>query len=143
MRKLIGNPNWKTGGNNSIPGGLNNGKEIVGAYYQKTGANYKCKAYTDFRELFEKEKDLDAIQVMTPDHLHGIMCAAALKRKIAVSVHKPLSNRLLEGRKVFEMALKSDAVTHLQPWDSNGEDMPEIMEWTIAGSIGELQEVHN
>ncbi len=35
MRKLIGNPNWTTGGNNTIPGGLDNGKEIVDAYYAK------------------------------------------------------------------------------------------------------------
>lgn len=143
MRKLMGNPGWTTGGNNSVPGGLNNGKEIVDAYYAKTGANYTCKAYTDFRELFEKEKDLDAVQVMTPDHLHGIICAAALKRNIAVSVHKPLSNRLMEGRKVFKMAEQSDAITHLQPWDSNGEDMPKIMEWINDGAIGKLQEIHN
>lgn len=143
MRKLIGNPNWTTGGNNTIPGGLDNGKEITDAYYAKTGKNYKCNAYTDFRELFEKEKDLDAIQVMTPDHLHGIICAAALKRNIAVSVHKPLSNRLIEGKKVFDMAHKSNATTHLQPWDSNGSGMPKVMEWINSGAIGELQEVHN
>ncbi|HSH19727.1 MAG TPA: hypothetical protein VLA03_04710, partial [Draconibacterium sp.] len=59
MRRLIGNPNWNTGGNNTIPGGLDNGKEIVDAYYAKeTGAKNNCRAYTDFRELFEKEKDL-------------------------------------------------------------------------------------
>ena len=58
MRKLIGNPNWTTGGNNTIPGGLDNGKEIVDAYYAKTGKNYKCNPYTDFRELFEKEKEI-------------------------------------------------------------------------------------
>jgi len=143
MRKLINNPNWTTGGNNSVPGGLDNGKEIVDAYYAKEGKSYKCKAYTDFRELFEKEKDLDAVQVMTPDHLHGIICAAALKRNIAVSVHKPLSNRLLEGQKVIKMANRSEAITHLQPWDSNGPDMPKVMEMINDGLIGELKEVHN
>lgn len=144
MRKLIGKPNWNTGGNNTIPGGLDNGKEIVEAFYEKeTGAKNNCRAYTDFRELFEKEKDLDAVQLMTPDHLHGVISTAALKRNIAVSVHKPLSNRLVEGKKVVDLATKSDAVTHLQPWDSNGEDMPKIMEWINSGAIGELQEVHN
>jgi len=143
MRKLIGNPNWNTGGNNTIPGGLDNGKEIVDAYYTKTGQNYKCNAYTDFRELFEKEKDLDAVQVMTPDHLHGLIATAALKRDIAVTVHKPLANRLMEGKKVVDLANKSKATTHLMPWDSNGPDMPKIMEWIDNGVIGELQEVHN
>ncbi len=144
MRKLIGKPNWNTGGNNTIPGGLDNGKEIVDAYYEKeTGKKYDCKAYTDFRELFEKEKDLDGVQIMTPDHLHGLITTAALKRDIAVSVHKPLSNRLHEGKKVIDLAHKSNATTHFQPWDSNGEDMPKIMEWINSGAIGKLKEVHN
>lgn len=144
MRELIGKPNWNTGGNNTIPGGLDNGKEIVDGYYEKTtGKKYNCHAYTDFRELFEKEKDLNAVQVMTPDHLHGIISAAAIKRNIGVSVHKPLSNRLIEGRKVYEMAMKSKATTHLLPWDSNGEDMPKIMEWINSGAIGTLKEIHN
>ena len=110
---------------------------------KQTGTKSNCKAYTDFRELFAKEKDLNAVQVMTPDHFHGIISAAALKRNIAVSVHKPLSNRLLEGKKVIDLALKSKATTHLLPWDSNGEDMPKIMEWINSGAIGELKEVHN
>lgn len=144
LRKVIGNPNWNTGGNNTIPGGLDNGKEIVDAYYAKeTGKKYDCHAYTDFRELFEKEKDLDAVQVMTPDHLHGVISAAALKRNIGVSVHKPLSNRLLEGKKVVDLAHKSEATTHLLPWDSNGPDMPKVMEWINSGAIGKLKEVHN
>lgn len=144
LRELIGNPNWNTGGNNTVPGGLDNGKEIVDAYYTKqTGKKYNCKAYTDFRELFEKEKDLNAVQVMTPDHLHGLISTAALKRNIAVSVHKPLSNRLLEGKKVVDLAFKSSATTHLLPWDSNGPDMPKVMDWINNGAIGKLREVHN
>lgn len=144
LRKVIGNPNWNTGGNNTIPGGLDNGKEIVEAYYAKTtGKNYTCKGYTDFRELFEKEKDLNAVQVMTPDHLHGIISTAAMKRNIGVSVHKPLSNRLHEGKKVVDLAFKSDVTTHLLPWDSNGPDMPKVMEWINSGAIGQLKEIHN
>lgn len=144
MRKLIGNPAWNTGGNNTIPGGLDNGKEIVEAFYALEKKNkYKgCAAYTDFRELFEKESGLDAVQVMTTDHVHGVISAAALKRNIAISMHKPLSNRLKEGRKVVDMAQNSDAVTHLMPWDSNG-NMDQIMEWINSGAIGELKEVHN
>jgi hypothetical protein len=33
MRKTIGKPNWETGGNNTVPGGLDNGKELVDGYY--------------------------------------------------------------------------------------------------------------
>jgi len=145
MRETIGNPNWTTGGDNTIPGGRDNGKEIVDAYYAKSKSvdDYKaCKAYADFRELFEKEKGIDAVKVMTPDHLHGLIATAALKRGIAITMHKPIANRLVEGHKVIEMAKKTDVVTHLIPWDSNGS-MDQIMSWINSGTIGQLKEVHN
>lgn len=145
MRKLIGNPNWDTGGDNTIPGGLDNGKEIVDAYYASINSKNilkGCKAYTDFRELFAKESGIDAVQVMATDHAHGVIATAALKRNIAVTMHKPIANRLIEGKKVIDLAHQSNAVTHLMPWDSNGS-MDQIMAWINKGAIGELQEVHN
>ena len=44
---------------------------------------------------------------------------------------------------MYEMAMESNVTTHLQPWDSNGEEMPKIMEWINGGAIGTLKEVHN
>lgn len=145
MRNFIGDPNWETGGNNTIPGGLDNGKELVERYYanKRPKEKYKgCKAYTDFRELFEKEKDLDAVQVMATDHVHGVIAAAALKRGISVTMHKPVANRLIEGKKVIDLAHKTEATTHLMAWDSNG-NMDQIMAWINGGAIGELLEIHN
>ncbi len=145
LRELIDNPNWNPGGNSTIPGGRDNAQEIVNAYYAKNRSTQKlkgCSSYADFRELFEKEKDLDAVKIMTPDHLHGLIAMAAIKRGKHVTVHKPLSNRLLEGIEVIDMSKKSKVTTHLIPWDSNGS-MEQIMAWINDGVIGTLKEVHN
>ncbi|MEP6950928.1 MAG: Gfo/Idh/MocA family oxidoreductase [Ginsengibacter sp.] len=145
IRKTIKNPDWNPGGDNMIPGGRENGKSIVDSFYANVHPELKykgCNAYADVRELLEKEKDLDAVKIMTPDHLHGILCMAAIKRGKHVLVHKPLSNRLIEGKKVIEMARKSKVITHLIPWDSNGS-METVMAWINAGAIGTLTEVHN
>jgi hypothetical protein len=145
IRETIKDPGWSPGGDNSVAGGRDNGKSIVDAYYSNVvkQKNYKgCTAYADVRELLAKERDLDAVKIMTPDHLHGLLCMAALKRNKHVLVHKPLSNRLVEGKKVIDMARKSNAITHLIPWDSNGS-MDTVMSWINAGAIGTLQEVHN
>src|ERR1700739_1431461 len=90
IRNAIGKPDWNPGGDNTIPGGRDNGKDIVDSYYaNKRGSdNYKaCTAYEDYRELLEKEKDLDAVKIMTPDHLHGLFAIAALKRNKHVLMH--------------------------------------------------------
>jgi hypothetical protein len=57
-------------------------------------------------------------------------------------MHKPIANRLIEGKKVIEIANNTEAVTHLMPWDSNG-NMDQIMAWINNGAIGELKEIHN
>ncbi|MGZ8509785.1 MAG: Gfo/Idh/MocA family protein [Chitinophagaceae bacterium] len=145
IRKAIQKPNWEPGGDNTIPGGRDNGKSIVDTYYSnvKPDQKYKsCNSYADVRELLDKEKDLDAVKILTPDHLHGIISMAALKRGKHVIVHKPLSNRLIEGKKVIAMARNNKAITHLIPWDSNGS-METVMKWINAGAIGKLKEVHN
>lgn len=142
--KSIDNPDWKFGGDGRIPGGLNNGKEIIDNYYSKfrPEANYRCSAFTDFREMLEKEKDIDAVKIMATDHLHGVMAAAALKRGIHITMHKPIANRLEEGFRVVEMAKSSDVITHLIPWESNGS-MEQVMAWIEGGVIGTLREIHN
>ena len=145
LRHLIGDDQWNPGGGSTIPGGLENGRDIVDAYYARNRPDQKlggCRAYADFRELLAKESDLDAVQIMTPDHLHGVIATAALKRNLAVTMHKPISNRLREGRKVIDQALRAKVVTHLLPWDINGSMEP-IMAWINQGAIGRLQEIHN
>ena len=145
IRTAIKAPNWVPGGDNTIPGGRDNGKSIIETFYANVRPELKytgCTAYADVRELLDKEKDLDAVKVMTPDHLHGVIATAAMKRGKHILIHKPLSNRLLEGKKAIELARSSKVITHLIPWDSNGS-MEQVMAWINAGEIGTLNEVHN
>ncbi len=49
-------------------------QKIVDGYYgtqQRSGQYHGCAAYNDFRELLEKQKDLDAVVVCTTDNLHA------------------------------------------------------------------------
>ena len=143
VREVLNDPDWTPPGNNSIPGGRTVGKQVVDAWYSRNNTGYKgCRTYSDFRDLFAKEKDLDAVKVMTPDHLHGIIAMAAIKRGIHVVMHKPLSTKFMEGREVVEMAKKSKVITHLIPWDTNGS-MDQVMKWINEGQIGTLKEIHN
>ncbi|HEX3385035.1 MAG TPA: Gfo/Idh/MocA family oxidoreductase [Mucilaginibacter sp.] len=146
ISKAINKPDWQPGGENVIPGGREVGKNVVDSFYANVRGsdNFKaCTAYADYRELLDKEKDLDAVKIMTPDHLHGLFAIAALKRNKHVLMHKPVSNRLLEGKAVIELARsKPNIVTHLVPWDSNGS-MDQVMAWINDGKIGKLREVHN
>src|SRR5690606_18567661 len=109
IREVLGDPTWgeKLDG---IPGGRDIGKELVEKYYgkAKNSGKYKgCTAYADFRELLEKEKDIDAVKIMTPDHLHGYISVAAMNKGKHVVIHKPLANRMHEARLVIDTAKKT------------------------------------
>jgi predicted dehydrogenase len=138
LRTAIGKPNWRSGTEKIVPGGREVGKDLVDTFYGRKD----CAAYADFREMLEKQKDLNAVKVMTPDHLHAVACIAAMKRGKHVIVHKPLANRLTEAQQVIALAKTSGLATHFLPWDANGS-MEKVMAWINGGAIGKLREVHN
>jgi hypothetical protein len=144
IRRLLGNPSWREGVNH-VPGGRDVGKEVVETYYakQRGKERYKgCATYADFRELLEKEKDVTAVKVMTPDHTHAAVSLAALKRGLNVVVHKPLANRLLEARAVIETARSKQIATHFLP-ASEGAGQKQALDMIRNGAIGTLREIHN
>jgi hypothetical protein len=145
IRRMLNKPDWRAGAEGAIPGGRDCAKDIVDTYYanQRAADHYHAvTSYADYRELFEKEKDLDAVKIMTPDHLHGVISMAAMRRKKHVIMHKPIANRLKEAQTVVDTARSTGVSTHFMPWDSNG-DMTPVMAWIKDGAIGTLREVHN
>ncbi len=144
IRDTLNEPNWGqyiTG----IPGGRDLMQEFVDKYYSKnqTSGKYKgCTSYEDFRELLEKETDVDAIKIMTPDHLHATIAVAGMKAGKHVITHKPIANRMSEARLTIDMARKTNVNTHLLAWRGRPE-YKLIRSWIEDGVIGDLTEIHN
>jgi hypothetical protein len=143
IAKALNKPDWKKG--EGIPGGRDIAKIIIETYYadERASGQFKgCTAYADFREMLEKEKDIDAVEVMTPDHLHAIIAIAAMKKGKHVSMHKPLANRLQEARLVIETARKTEVGTYFMA-ASEGNEVRTVADWIREGAIGTLREIHN
>jgi hypothetical protein len=141
---FLGKPDWRRGAP-GIPGGRDVAKDLIQTAYatQRGAEKFKgCSAYSDFRELFEKEKDVNAVKIMTPDHLHATVAIAAMKHGKHVMLHKPLANRLAESRLVIETARATKVATHFLP-ASDGADTRTIKGWIDDGAIGTLREIHN
>ena len=67
----------------------------------------KATGYEDYREMLDKEKDLDAVIVATPDWTHSEITCAALAAKKHVYCEKEMSNSLEGARKMVEAAKAS------------------------------------
>jgi predicted dehydrogenase len=92
--------------------------------------------------MLAKEQDLDAVYIMTPDHLHATIALAAMQAGKHVICHKPLGNVVREARLVADMAGQTGLATHM--FCAAGLDStPLLCEWIWNGAIGGVREVHN
>lgn len=140
----LGKPGWRQG-SKGVPGGRDVGREIIELFYadQRASGQFKgCASYADFRELLDKERGLDAVKVMTPDHLHATVAIAAMRKGKHVLLHKPLANRLREARLVVETARQTKVATHFLPATA-GDQVRLSVQWIRDGMIGTLREIHN
>ena len=144
IRALLGNPAWRPN-EDGCPGGREVGRDVVDTYYayqRKANRFQACAAYADFRQLLEEVKDLDAVKIMTPDHLHATIAIAAMKKGKHVLMHKPIANRMHEGRMVLEIARQTKLATHLLAYGS-GTGNGLISRRIKDGVIGSRREIHN
>jgi predicted dehydrogenase len=142
IRKFLNEPKWGEG-DKGIRGGRNVAVEILEAHYTKTNrAGAGIRSYGDFREMLEKETDIQGVINITPDHQHGPINIAALRKNKAAISHKPVAHVLYEVRRTLDAARASKAPSHLLAY-SNTPDRHTLAAWISAGAIGTVREVHN
>jgi predicted dehydrogenase len=106
-------------------------------------AHPKARRYKDFRVMLEKEaKNIDAVSVGTPDHIHAIATMAALRSGKHVYCQKPLTRTLHECREVTKLARKAGVATQMGNQGHASEGSRLTNEWIQAGVIGTVREVH-
>jgi predicted dehydrogenase len=121
-------------------------QKIVNAYYgtkQRSGNYNGCAAYIDFRELLEKQSDVDGVVVCTTDNLHAVVSAAAMKKGKHVFCQKPLTHTIYEARRIAEIARTTGVATQIAVANQASEDTRLLCEWIWSGAIGPVHEVHN
>jgi predicted dehydrogenase len=121
-------------------------QKIVNGYYgsqQRSGTYNGCTAYVDFRELLEKQKDVDAVVVCTTDNLHAAVSIAAMKKGKHVFCQKPLTHTIYEARRMAEVARETGVVTQIAVGNQASEATRLLCEWIWDGAIGPVREVHN
>jgi len=149
VRRLLDDPHW--GSQYTGPtAGRDPARQIVDAYYTKNqppggaaGLGRSCAAYTDFRELLAKEKDLDAAVVCTPDHWHAPISITAMKMRKHVFCQKPMTHSVYEARRMAEVARQTQVATQVAVGNAASEQTRLLCEWIWAGAIGLVRRVEN
>lgn len=103
----------------------------------------KAVKYTDFRKMLDKEeKNIDAVIVSTPDHMHAMATMWAMERGKHVYCQKPLTRTIWEARQLRDAAAKCKVATQMGNQGYSNEGTRQCAEMVWAGEIGDVTEVH-
>lgn len=98
--------------------------------------------YKDYRQMLEKEKDIDAVIVTIPDHMHAAAALAAMELGKHVYVQKPLAHTVWECRELQKAALRYKVATQMGNQGYSNEGTRQCAEMIWNGEIGNVTEVH-
>ncbi len=101
----------------------------------------KARAWTDYREMLDKQKDIDAVMIATPDHTHAVITMAAIKAGKHVYCQKPLTHDVYEARMVAKAAKEARVATQMGNQGHSMDGIRSICEWIWDGAIGEIHDV--
>ncbi len=105
----------------------------------------KAKAVSDFRKLFDDSelmKTVDAFTISTPDHMHALPAAMAMRAKKHVYVQKPLARTVFENDLLRKVAKANGVCTQMGNQGTTENGLRRAVEIIQSGVIGDVKEVH-
>jgi predicted dehydrogenase len=115
--------------------------DFSGTAAKSVAAFPKAKLYADYREMLDKEKDIDAVTISTPDHVHGPAAAYAMQRGKHVYVQKPMTHNIREARMLTEMARNQKVVTQMGNQGASNPLLDMVKKWVDSDKIGKISKV--
>ncbi|HMD61117.1 MAG TPA: Gfo/Idh/MocA family oxidoreductase, partial [Opitutaceae bacterium] len=100
--------------------------------------------FRDFRVMLDKmDKEIDAVAVAVPDHMHFPIAMAAIARGKHVFVEKPLTHTVAEARQLAQAARAKGVATQMGNQGHAMDGMRMLKEWIDAGVLGEVRELQS
>jgi len=126
-------------------GGRRPAQEVIAEHHRQNanGRGHDCAVYVDCRTMLEQaSKDIDAVLVATPNHVHAVASMAAIRAGKGVYCEKPLTHSIYEARQLARAARQAGVATQMGNQGHSTEDIRRGVEWIRAGAIGKVREVH-
>ncbi len=99
---------------------------------------YKVHSYSNLKDLFEKERNLDACLVCTPTKTHYAIASEIIKRKINVFVEKPLSFSSVECEELTKLSKQHGVILtsgYIERFNPAIQDLKRIIEENTCGEL--------
>ncbi len=116
-------------------------KRRVEAWQEKLGISPRCDMYEHYEALLER-KDIDAVEVVTPDHWHALQTIHAIQAGKDVYVQKPLAFTIKEGLVMVDNARKYKSVVQVGSQQRSSGEFIKAIELVRAGKIGHIEKIY-
>ena len=101
-----------------------------------------AKQYKDYRNMLDKQKEIDAIIVATSDHTHAVISMDAMRRGKHVFTQKPLTHTVYEAKILAKAAKEYKVATQMGNQGQAADGPRRLREMIWDGVIGPVREVH-
>jgi predicted dehydrogenase len=118
-------------------------RDFVNSFYAKkapSGTYKGCGLHADFRELLARE-DIDAVEVVVPDHWHAVITVLAARAGKDIYCQKPLTLNVREGRQMIEAVRQHSRILQTGSQYRSNAMMRRACELIRNGRIGKVQRV--
>ena len=102
----------------------------------------RAKLYSDFRKMLE-QRDIDAVTVSTPDHMHATVALSAMALGKHVFVQKPLTQTVHEARILREAARAKGLITQMGNQHHSGAGYRCAVKMIQDGVIGRVRHAYS
>ena len=104
----------------------------------KESLGRSVEIYSDYRKLLDN-KNIDAVSIATPNHLHALITVAAAQAGKDVYVEKPASHNIWEGRQMVAAARKYNRIIQCGTQSRSSTSLKEAVAFVRSGQLGKIR----
>ncbi len=116
-------------------------KKQVEEWQKSKGLAPRCDTYERYEEILERS-DIDAVEVVTPDHWHALQTIHACQAGKDVYVQKPASYTIQEALKMKKVANDCGRVVQTGSQQRSSAEFQKAIELVQAGAIGHIEKIY-
>lgn len=113
----------------------------VAAWQNSQGVSPRCDMYEFYEDMLNR-KDIDVIEVATPDHWHALVAIHACQSGKDVYCQKPLAYTITEGLAVARAVRDNNRVFQIGSQQRSSKEFQDAIALVRAGKIGHIEKIY-
>lgn len=116
-------------------------KKRIEEWQKGKGLAPRCDTYENYEQLLER-KDIDVVEIATPDHWHALGTIHACQAGKDVYVQKPLSYTIQEALVMTRVANDNKRIVQVGSQQRSSKEFQKAIELVQAGKIGHIEKIY-